>query len=100
MIVVNALLQCSEETIEALTPAIARMEQASRAEEGCVEYAFSVEVNRPGSIRVTERWETVDALKRHFQQPHMAEFQQALAQHPLKSPTVYFYDAREIDIER
>jgi quinol monooxygenase YgiN len=100
VIVVNAVLETTAETIEALKPAIADMEHASRAEQGCVDYCFSVELNRPGVVRVTERWESLEALQRHFRTPHMAQFQAALAEYPLGSATAWFYDARETEIER
>jgi quinol monooxygenase YgiN len=100
MIVVNAVLESSEVDIAALKDAIAAMERASRAEAGCVDYTFSVELNRPGTLRVTERWESIEALQRHFAEPHMAEFQKVLASHPLKSARAHFYEAEEIDVPR
>ena len=51
------------------------METASRAEEGCLDYTFSIELSDPAVIRITDKWATVEALKAHFNTPHMAEFQ-------------------------
>lgn len=100
MIVVTAIVESSEADIAALKGAIAAMEQASRAEAGCVDYTFSVELNRPGTLRVTERWESIEALRRHFAEPHMAEFQKALSARTVKSVTAHFYEAKEIDVAR
>lgn len=100
MIVVNATVEADEATIAALQPTIATMEAASRAEAGCEDYTFSVELNNPGVLRITERWQTADALKAHFLTPHMAEFQAAMAAHPPKSVSALCYEADEIPLPR
>ena len=82
MIVINARIEATPETVEALTDAILTMEKATMTEEGCEDYTFSVELANPGVIRITERWQSEDALKAHFQTPHMAAFQRAMAEHP------------------
>ena len=61
-----------------LKPAIAAMEAASRAEPGCEDYTFSVELNNSGVIRITERWRDMQALAEHFATPHMATFGAAM----------------------
>jgi quinol monooxygenase YgiN len=96
MIVVNVAIESSESDITALKPAIAAMEQASRAEEGCDDYTFSIELNNPDIIRITERWQSMEALETHFGAPHMAEFQAAMAQHAPKGSQAYFYEASEV----
>jgi len=47
---------------------------ASRAEDGCVEYSYAVDVADQGLIRVFEVWRDEAALKAHFATPHMAEW--------------------------
>ena len=96
MIVVNARLQSSAESIEALKAAIATMETHSRAEAGCLDYTFSVEVSDPNVIRITEKWESMDALAAHFKEPHMADFQAAMADHPPTGMEAGFYEATEV----
>ncbi len=96
MIVVNAILESTEEHVEALKSAIADMERHSRAEAGCLDYVFSVELGRPHVLRVTESWESMEALSAHFQQPHMAAFREAMQRHPPTASTAHFYDATEL----
>lgn len=100
MIVVNATIVADAASIKALQPAIAKMETASRAEPGCEDYTFSVELNDPTVIRITERWQSADALKAHFLEPHMAEFQAAMGEHPPQSVSAVCYDATEIPLPR
>lgn len=96
MIVVNAVIESTEADIAAMKDAIQVMETASRAESGCNDYTFSVEVNNPNIIRVTEQWDTMAALNAHFAEPHMTVFQQAMAANPPKSVNATFYEASEV----
>jgi len=96
MIVVNAVIETTAEKIANMTAAIAEMETASRLEAGCHDYTFSVEINNPDVIRITEKWESMAVLMDHFGQPHMAAFQAAMAAHPPKSVTAAFYEAKEV----
>ena len=93
MIVVNAKIEATEETIQALKEAIATMETKSQAEGGCQDYTFSIELNNPSVIRITEKWDSMEDLVAHFQEPHMADFQAAMAAHPPKSVDASFYEA-------
>ena len=100
MIIINAAIESDTDGIAAMKDAIARMEAASLAEDGCHDYCFSVELNDPTRMRITERWESMEALSAHFQTPHMAEFQQAIAANPPRDMTLYCYDATEVDLPR
>lgn len=96
MIVVNAIIETTPENIEAMREAIAEMEVQSRAETGCHDYTFSVELNDPTKIRITEQWASMADLEAHFREPHMVAFQQAMGAHPPKSVSANFYEATEI----
>ncbi len=96
MIVVNGRLESSPENVAALKDALAAMEDASRAEDGCDDYTFSVELNNPGVIRITEKWRDMDALVAHFRSAHMALFQQAMRAHPPTASAVTFFEASEV----
>ena len=56
---------------------------AVRAEEGCVEYAPTVDADRAGATQtplgadtfvVIEKWDSPDALRAHAASPHMAAY--------------------------
>ena len=96
MIVVNAIIESTEADIAAMKSAIADMEVASQAEEGCWDYTFSVELNDPTKLRITERWESLEALQAHFQTPHMETFQAAMGANPPLKLDVKFFDAKEM----
>ncbi len=98
MIVVNARIPTTPETIAVMREAIVKMQTASLAEDGCEDYNFSVELDNPGVLRVTERWTTRTTLSAHFQTPHMAEFQAAMQANPLQGMDIHFYEANEIEM--
>ena len=72
--------------------------EPSRAEPGCEDYCFSVELNDPGVLRITERWRDMAALIAHFATPHMATFGAALGAHPPKSVEARCYEANEVPL--
>lgn len=53
--------------------------RASRAEAGCLQYAYAIDVSDPCLMRVFEQWESRAALEAHFAQPHMLPWRAALA---------------------
>lgn len=79
MLIVLAEAKLGEGALEAGREALTTMIEASRAEEGCVSYAYSIDILDPNILHITEKWVDNDALVFHFQTPHMAAFQQALA---------------------
>ena len=54
------------------------LQTATRAEEGCLLYAFSADLEEPGTLRIVEKWTSEEALLAHFAQPHMKAFRDAL----------------------
>ena len=78
MLIVLAEANLGDGAIDAARGAMATMVEASRAEEGCIGYAYAVDVLDPNKLHIVEKWVDNDALAFHFQTPHMAAFQKAL----------------------
>ena len=93
MIVIEGSVRVPAEKIEAARPAMERMIRASRAEPGCLDYAYGLDVLDPGLIRVTERWESRDALKAHFATPHMAQWRGVFSSLGLTDRSLRLYEA-------
>ena len=53
------------------------LQKATRAEEGCLIYAFSSDLEDPGIVHIIEKWTSEEALLAHFAQPHMQAFRDA-----------------------
>ena len=64
------------ESLAAAQEPMARVIAATRAEAGCLLYAYSQDITEPGLFRISERWESRAALDAHFATPHMATWQQ------------------------
>jgi len=65
------------ENLEALKLHMLAVIAASRAEDGCLSYAFGLDLEDAGLVHVFERWRDRAALDAHFATPHMAARRQA-----------------------
>ena len=63
--------------VDRFRPHMLAMMTASRAEAGCHEYAYALDVSDPGLIRIFESWESRAHLDAHFKTPHMATWRAA-----------------------
>lgn len=79
MLIVLGTLKLGDGALDAAQDAFAAMLNATRAEEGCIDYAFSIDVLDQSVLRITEKWVDDAALAAHSQTPHMAAFMQALS---------------------
>jgi len=99
MIVVQVEVIVEPGAADKVRDAVKKMEQATRQEVGCLKYAFSVDISDPGTVRVTERWATIDAIKAHLASPHMAEFNKAVGALQPKGLDIKAYEvAREVSL--
>lgn len=74
MIVVIGSFRIPPNMVEVVRPAMDAMITASRAEEGCIEYAYALDVLDEGLVRVSEKWRDRAALEAHFRTAHIAEW--------------------------
>ena len=78
MIMIAGKIRLDPAKQEQATRAAVAMTEASRAEPGCVDYAFTWDLLEPGVLRVIEQWQDQDALDLHFKAPPMATFTAAM----------------------
>jgi len=93
MIMVEGWVRATPADIEALRGPAAAMIAATRAEPGCLDYAFAIDLIDPGLLRIIEKWSDDAALAAHFQTPHMAAFNAALAGLGRQGAEVAAYEA-------
>ena len=77
MLLIIGTVRLPAENLELARPVMKRMADASRAEDGCVEYDYAEDVFDRGLIHVKELWATQAALDRHFASTHIAEWRAA-----------------------
>jgi quinol monooxygenase YgiN len=102
MIMVEGWVQLAPGEVERFLPAADAMIQTSRQEDGCLAYAYARDLLAPDTLRISEHWRDEAALNAHFQTPHMAAFNQALARLNILAASVQVYDCehRRTMIER
>jgi quinol monooxygenase YgiN len=71
MILVIGTFRLPSENRKAARSALERIIALSRAEPGCIDYAYAEDVLEPGLYRVSEAWTDRQALAAHFASPHM-----------------------------
>lgn len=72
MLLIVGTVRLPAERVDDARPVMARMIAASRAEDGCEEYAYAEDVLDRGLIHVTERWRDQAAFDRHLASEHIA----------------------------
>ena len=71
MIAVIGQFRMPPENMEAARPLMRKVMEATRAEDGCVEYNYAEDVLDPGLIRVSEVWHSRAQLDAHMVTDHM-----------------------------
>lgn len=71
-LIIAGTIRVPAENLDALRPHMRAMVEASRAEDGCLQYAYGEDVLEPGLIRVFEIWRDQPSLDAHFQSAHIA----------------------------
>ena len=66
MIIVLGIVEVEAEDRGRFLDEKASQVAATRAETGCVDYAFSADAGDPGRVRLVERWETMGDLEAHI----------------------------------
>jgi quinol monooxygenase YgiN len=72
-----------------------RMADASRLEEGCLDYGYAEDVFDPGLIHVRELWTDQHALDRHFASKHIGEWRAAWPSLGIGHRDLRVYDVAE-----
>lgn len=77
MLLIVGTVRLPAANMDAARPIMKRMADASRSEEGCVEYGYAEDVFEPGLIHVKEMWTDQGVLDRHFASTHIVEWRAA-----------------------
>ncbi|MBA4794998.1 MAG: antibiotic biosynthesis monooxygenase [Phenylobacterium sp.] len=91
-LIIAGTVRVPPENLEAFRPHMQAMLEASRAEDGCVEYAYAEDVAEPGLIRVFEVWRDPAAIDAHFQTAHMAAWRAAWPQFGVSDRRLFAYE--------
>ncbi|MEM9706737.1 MAG: putative quinol monooxygenase [Pseudomonadota bacterium] len=78
--------------------AMAAMVKASRAEAGCIDYAYAEDIFEPGLVRVIERWTNEAAFEAHLKSEHLRVWRESWAALGVANRDLRLYEAEPISI--
>lgn len=79
MILVAGSLKYAPGAIQALRDEMQKFVEATRREDGCINYDLAIDTSDPTRLILFERWRDQKALDGHFNSPHMAAWRKAIA---------------------
>ena len=85
-------VRCAADRRGELVALLERMQDASRAEDGCIRYGFFAAVEDPLRFVAVEEWADREALDRHFAEPHLQEFARGLRDVVAEPPEVAIHE--------
>ncbi len=91
MIVIEGTIRVGD--ISRARPHMEAMIAASRAEPGCVDYAYAIDLLEPGLIRVSERWASRAHLSAHAASAHMKAWRAAWPEIGVSDRSLRLYEA-------
>lgn len=77
MIIVAGTVRIDPGKREAAKDVMREVITKSQAEEGCIEYSYSVDVLVPSLIHVFEIWQDKESLDAHFKTPHLKAWRES-----------------------
>jgi quinol monooxygenase YgiN len=78
VILVIARFRPKPDKLDAFTALLREVQEASRADDGCLNYGYYAEVEDTLSYVAVEEWADMAALQAHLRQPHVARLIAAL----------------------
>ena len=78
MILVAGSLQYAPGAIQALRQDMQKFVEATRREDGCINYDLAVDTSDPNRLILFERWRDQMALDAHFKSAHMSAWRQVV----------------------
>ena len=95
MLLIIGTIRLPAENLYAARPAMRRMVECSRAEDGCLDYSYAADVLDAGLIHVKEIWRDQVALDRHFVSDHIADWRAAWPGLGIRDRDLRAYDVGE-----
>lgn len=92
MIIVAGTVRIDPAKLVAAREIMDRMIKASRAEDGCLDYSYSVDVLDPSVVHVFEAWRDMETLRLHFKMPHLAEWRAAWPTFGISDRKLHVYE--------
>ncbi|MBJ30491.1 MAG: antibiotic biosynthesis monooxygenase [Acidimicrobiaceae bacterium] len=96
MIVLAGTIDFDPAHAEAMMAAVAVVVEATRAEEGCLDYVIGPDPLIAGRLNLFERWEGDEHLGAHRKADHSRTFQRALGECGMAGVSIDRYDGAAV----
>jgi quinol monooxygenase YgiN len=77
LILIAGFLKYPPGGIDKLRGEMEKVVEATRREDGCINYDFAIDISDPTRLIVFERWRDQDALDAHIKSAHIAAWRAA-----------------------
>lgn len=95
MIVIRATLPLDPDRMDEAADLGGDLAEASRAEDGVVDYQVAEDLESPGVLRIFEVYEDADAFAAHGDTDHLAAFQAAIPDLLVGEPELTRYEVSD-----
>ena len=96
MLLINGWRKLATGEFDKIQTAGEAMVKTTNEEAGCLHYAFARDISDPDLIRISERWDSEEALAAHSASAHMAEFQKAMGTVKVEGADLWLYSAEAV----
>jgi quinol monooxygenase YgiN len=88
MVIVIARFRPRSDNLDEFVALLGDVQEASRAEDGCVNYGYYRGVVDDSEFVAVEEWSDMAALETHLRTPHVARLIEALPSHSAAAPEI------------
>ncbi|MBC8718001.1 putative quinol monooxygenase [Ochrobactrum sp. Marseille-Q0166] len=92
MLLIIGTIRLPAEKLNAARPAMQKMIEASRTEDGCIEYTYSQDILEPNLIHVKELWRDRVSLDKHFVSDHIGKWRSEWPKLGITDRNLVLYD--------
>lgn len=99
MIIVHGTIPLKSDCQEQALELARQMAEASTSEPGCISYDFYLGLLDDNVLMLFQEWESMEALRDHFQTPHMDEFMRELPNYLAGEIVTRRFAVQNVDVD-
>jgi len=96
MIAISVKLTIAPNDIDSFIAAVSKVIAPTRAENGCLRYAFARDLLEPNVLWVSEEWESLEHLHAHLVTPHIVQLLEEISSLDLISQEDNMYEVSSV----
>ena len=96
MLLIEGWIKLATGEFEKVREQAIAMVKATNDETGCLHYAFAQDISDPDLIRISERWDSPEALAAHGASAHMAAFNKTMGGVQREGADLWLYSAEAV----